>query len=332
MRQYEVNLGKACNNACVFCSNGQVPPAERRFLPFEQVASELECGRREGYEAVGFLGGEPTIRKDFPEIVRLARELGFRRVSLCTNGRRLRDARYLDELLDAGLTRVTLSIHSHLPRVENAICRRNAAFEQKLAAIRNLVERASRLVDGFALNSCIHGANVGRLAAQAAFFKDAGVVEIRFNWLRPEADAVARPRWVPRLAGLPEALGRLVSWNELEGRMRITVSDVPWCALPPEIWAAPGLARRYVGELRDWETTVVVHRTGDRDEFTWAERRAGRLKTRPPACAGCAAASCEGVWIRYVELYGTDGIQPLDEESASRFQEVFEEERNGDTG
>ena len=54
-------------------------------------------------------GGEPTLRDDLPEIIRVGRQLGFTFFQLNTNGLRLsRDADYLARLVDAGLSTVFL--------------------------------------------------------------------------------------------------------------------------------------------------------------------------------------------------------------------------------
>ena len=54
-------------------------------------------------------GGEPTVRNDLPEIVRLAKELGFPHVQVNTNGIRIaKDPGFLRQLVDAGIDLVYL--------------------------------------------------------------------------------------------------------------------------------------------------------------------------------------------------------------------------------
>ncbi len=54
-------------------------------------------------------GGEPTLRDDLPEIIRLGRSLGFTFFQVNTNGRRIAaDPQYLARLRDAGLSTVFL--------------------------------------------------------------------------------------------------------------------------------------------------------------------------------------------------------------------------------
>jgi uncharacterized radical SAM superfamily Fe-S cluster-containing enzyme len=54
-------------------------------------------------------GGEPTVRDDLPEIVKLARRAGFGFVQLNTNGLRLaEDPALAGKLADAGLSSIFL--------------------------------------------------------------------------------------------------------------------------------------------------------------------------------------------------------------------------------
>ena len=319
MRQREVNIGKVCNNDCVFCSNGAVPPEERAWVPFEVVCAEIERAASDGIEAMGFLGGEPTLRKDLVEIVGRARQAGFERIALCTNGRKLRDRALLDALVQAGVTRITLSVHSHLAPLEDELCRRPNAFVQKLQAIDNILAIRDRLPHGFALNTVIHGRNVGELPALAAFFAKRGVEEIRFNLIRPEHRVVSDPAWIPRLPAVTRAIARTVRWNLGAGHLDLSFSDVPFCAYPVELLSVESLLRSLVGELRDLDTSVVVQRAGGRDEFRWKARRRDRLKAKPERCGTCGTRDlCEGIWVRYLDLYGAGDLEPLSRSFSDR--------------
>ncbi|MEA1985406.1 MAG: radical SAM protein [Euryarchaeota archaeon] len=60
--------------------------------------------------AIQLTGGEPTVRDDLPQIVRMAREMGFVHVQVATNGVRLsKSIEYCRELSRAGLHTVYLS-------------------------------------------------------------------------------------------------------------------------------------------------------------------------------------------------------------------------------
>ncbi len=315
-RHLEINIGKLCNNACRFCSNGAVPPEERPWVPVEAVLSEMERGAREGFRSVGFLGGEITVYPEALELVRRARALGFSRIAICTNGRRLANPRLVDQYLRAGVTRVALSIHSHLAEIEDALCGRPGAFAQKVRAIRNLARRAKRLPDGFSLNCCIHGHNVDHLSEMLRFFCRLGVRDIRLNSLRPENQAAADRALVPPFSRVIERALTLIEENESRLHLSLTFGDIPLCLWPADFLADSARAGKYLGELRDYDAWVTVYRKsgsgGEPDRFRWKDRRLEALKRYVPACQKCNARGvCEGPWIRYCQLYGDAEFRPM---------------------
>jgi len=65
---------------------------------------------RFGVDAVKLTGGEPMLRPDIVEIVRGLKALGLHEISMTTNGTHL--PRLAEQLHDAGLSRVNISLHS----------------------------------------------------------------------------------------------------------------------------------------------------------------------------------------------------------------------------
>ena len=86
-----VNLTYRCNNRCVFCAVGDRPSQDAR-LP--DVLAALKRYRDRGYRLLDIDGGEPTLHQDLLAVVAAARELGYERVALITNGRRMAYAAY----------------------------------------------------------------------------------------------------------------------------------------------------------------------------------------------------------------------------------------------
>jgi GTP 3',8-cyclase len=108
-----VSVTDRCNFRCRYC----MPPEGLPWLPKDQVLSFeeitritgvlVECGVR----SLKVTGGEPLVRRDVPNLVRMLRGLGDDLdISITTNGFLL--AQNAAELRDAGLNRVTVSCDS----------------------------------------------------------------------------------------------------------------------------------------------------------------------------------------------------------------------------
>ena len=108
-----VSLTEKCSLRCVYC----MPEAGLPSIPRDQLLTPVEIARLVGIGVrdlgitdVRFTGGEPLMRNDLEEIIRLAREVSTSSTSrsLTTNGIGL-DKR-IDGLVAAGLTRVNISL------------------------------------------------------------------------------------------------------------------------------------------------------------------------------------------------------------------------------
>lgn len=100
-----------CNLSCKYCytlSNADFDlPGDR---PFEEMAKIID-----GFDGnVTLIGGEPTVRGDIMDLIRRAKARRRRKVSLGTNGQKLKDIAFVKALQEAGLDFVFLSLNDEL--------------------------------------------------------------------------------------------------------------------------------------------------------------------------------------------------------------------------
>jgi uncharacterized radical SAM superfamily Fe-S cluster-containing enzyme len=99
-----------CNLKCKFCFADK----DVSELPtLEQLREEIKRFVVPGKTLVQLSGGEPTVRDDLPEIIRIAKESGCRYVQLNSNGIRLaEESDFVQKLADAGLSFVFMQFDS----------------------------------------------------------------------------------------------------------------------------------------------------------------------------------------------------------------------------
>jgi len=90
-------------------------------------------------------GGEPTLVKKLPEIIRFAKNNGWKKVTLETNGRMFFYKDYAATLREAGLDRAIISIYGHDPRSHDKIVGATNAFNQTMRGVKTWLDLAGAL-------------------------------------------------------------------------------------------------------------------------------------------------------------------------------------------
>lgn len=104
---FRISLVGACNLSCTFCHNEGAPKEGK--IKLEDVDVAIAAAVRAGFTRVQFTGGEPLLRPDVSEFVRLARTY-VEDVGVTTNGVYL--PRRIDGLMEAGLARMHVSLQT----------------------------------------------------------------------------------------------------------------------------------------------------------------------------------------------------------------------------
>src|SRR5919109_2504095 len=111
-----VSVTDKCNFRCTYCmpAEGLEWLPKREVLSFEEIERLVRVLARMGVREVRLTGGEPLVRRDLPELVRmLAAAPGVEDLSLTTNGVLL--DRLAGPLVAAGPKRVKVSLDSFSP-------------------------------------------------------------------------------------------------------------------------------------------------------------------------------------------------------------------------
>lgn len=127
------NLTRTCNLKCRHCytTSADVPfPGE---LSTEQALGVLDDLKGFGIPALILSGGEPLSRFDFFTLAERAKALGFRHLSLSTNGTRI--AENIDRIVDLGFDYVGISLDG-IGATNDWFRGVDGAFDEAMAGVR----------------------------------------------------------------------------------------------------------------------------------------------------------------------------------------------------
>lgn len=122
IKDLRLSVTPRCNLHCLYCHplgwEQSEPPGT---ISVEDARHFLRAMQLLGLESVRFTGGEPLVRKELPQMIAVASELGIPDIAITTNG--LLFKRKAKELLSAGLKRINLSMDAVTPEVFRSMTR-----------------------------------------------------------------------------------------------------------------------------------------------------------------------------------------------------------------
>jgi cyclic pyranopterin phosphate synthase len=221
-----------------------MPEADYVWLPrhdilqFEEMSSLVDVFTRAGVDRVRLTGGEPLLRRDLPELIRLlARKPAIRDLALTTNGVML--AEHARALHLAGLHRLTVSVDTLNPDRFRALTR----FDS-LAQVLAGIEEAVKHFDNVKLDAVIiRGTNEDELVPLVEYAKRIGA-EIRFI---EYMDVGGATHWSP---------DRVVSRQEM-----LTVFEDKYGPITPIVETSSAPADRF--RLTDGTVFGIISSTTD---------------------------------------------------------------------
>ncbi len=223
IRDLRISVIDRCNFRCTFCM-----PADReyKFLPRQQLMTFEEIERlvrlfvQLGVRKLRLTGGEPLLRRDIEELVRILAALpGVEDLALTTNGALL--GAKARALADAGLNRVTVSVES----LRADVFGRVTGLGHSIGEVLDGIDAAAAAGLGpIKINTVVmKGTNETEIADIASYFKERGHI-VRFIEFM---DVGTVNDWsLDRVVTASEITGRIAERWPLEPVDRVQASDV----------------------------------------------------------------------------------------------------------
>lgn len=175
--QIDFELNASCNLRCPMCPISAESPkgkGKSTWFSFELYKQIVTDGVKRGLRAIKLnYVNEPLIRNDLYEFIKFAREAGVIDVYLSTNGV-LMTPKVIRQLIEAGLTRIQISIDAHTVEVYNQVrpggdLHKVQKNVEKLMAIRKEMGSVTPLVR---VNFVRTELNEEQLSEFVAYWKD----------------------------------------------------------------------------------------------------------------------------------------------------------------
>ncbi|MDR0311856.1 MAG: radical SAM protein [Acidobacteriota bacterium] len=194
-----IEVTARCNLRCPVCF-ADVPEKCAPDPDIDQIECILKNIRRSAGDCpVQLSGGEPTLRNDLCEIIRIARATGFTHIQVNTNGLRVaEDFAYAKALREAGVTDFFLQFDGVSDDVYRKI-RGRELFSMKEAAVRTASELRIAVI---LVPTLVKGVNDGQIGA---------ILEFAKRWMPAVKGVHFQPMtYLGRYPGLPRNEDRIL--------------------------------------------------------------------------------------------------------------------------
>jgi MoaA/NifB/PqqE/SkfB family radical SAM enzyme len=306
-REIQLDIGDICDLRCKFCIDNKSLKG-RRFISPLILKRTLRKFAQKKYKVIGIIGGEITVYPQLEKIIKFATNLGYKRINLISHGIRFADMDFLKKLVKAGNIRFYVSIQSYKAKEEDSLISMKGGFRKKIQGLRNLVllQKQGLIKEQIYLSAVITKLNYKLLSEILLFyFKNFGIKNIRFRFIRPEGRAldnfrVLIPRYVEVLPHLNKAV--LLSKNL---NLDFSFDGIPFCILR-DMKKFKG----FMGELRD-----EIEKRKKQISFenqSVISQKINEIQIKIKECKLCIYNSlCGGPFKNYVKIYGPKEFKPI---------------------
>lgn len=221
----DLALTYGCNNHCMHCYN--VP--DRYPMPSMSKAKWIDVIDKLheiGIPHLIFTGGEATLHPDLPELITYGESRGMI-TGLNTNGRRLSDAPYVEQLVSAGLNHVQITLASHQAQHHDQVMGARA-FAQTVRGIRNAVESEMHAIT----NTTLTSRNYHEVIAILDFLQDLGIRTFAMNSMIHSGGGQSNPDAIPPEKLIP-TLTRVREESEARNMRFLWYTPTEYCRLSP---------------------------------------------------------------------------------------------------
>lgn len=302
MLSYDLKTGYGCNNKCKHCviddSKDKLIEQHKNInLTTQECMKQIDDALKEGIDNIVLTGGEVTIRKDFPELIKKCMDCNLN-ITIQTNGRRLADPEIIDAIRPVKNIRFVVALHGKSGKVHDDITQVPGSFEETCQGIKAMCD-LGKLVVLKVVISKINGEELPEIVKLASGL---GVKYCCFAF--PHGQGAARKNFdqvMPRYSWLQPIFCQLIQLAKEYG-IQVEFEAVPFCIIPDHM--------QLVGELKYFDGDTIC--TQVREElFQWSQIRK-TIKKKGVNCVKCHMNEfCEGLWMEYIETFGDDEFHPI---------------------
>ncbi len=284
-------MGYQCNNNCLFCATG----TSNDGLTTDEIITFIDEHLCHGGDVV-FTGGEPTIRKDFIEIVKYTKDTYNAGITILTNSTMFADVKFADEICGY-IDMAQCSFYAHEAKLHDYIVQNQGSYEKTVAGIQSLLDHGVSIH----VRTLINLRHTFRLMPDLTKSVNDlfGVDNIWYSGLDLCGNLLSHPKAVVKLQTAEYYLEKAIEMAR-DTNMKPHIMFYPLCLLS-----------QYHRSLVHPISLTSVIKSYISDDCESAEEK-NYDYAFGKRCRSCTQRNrCPGVWSNYLSKYGDYELDPI---------------------
>jgi len=298
MKSLNIKTGFKCNSCCKFCIQ-----EEERFCGKDKTTKEIKEVLKDNsanFKGLILTGGEITIRDDIFEIVKFAKECGYKIIQIQSNGRMFFYMDFCQRIIEAGATEFGISLNGSTKEIHDYLSCTEGSFEQTMQGIRNL----KKLNKSVCTNTVLTKTNFKDLKNIIEMLMEMGVNGSRISFMQINNSIKNDPKLidelVPRYSEVKTYLENIIRIADNE-KYQLTLGGFPLCTLNKEF--RQNIVEECIPDLFIYDKEGLID---------FQKMLESGVRKKEENCKHCQFnKDCIGPWLRYVQIFGFDEFIPI---------------------
>ncbi|MCL2591941.1 MAG: radical SAM protein [Defluviitaleaceae bacterium] len=300
----DIKVGYSCNNYCIHCviSNQKIVSEEvynKTDRSTDECLQIIKNSKENGCDTVIITGGEPTIRKDFFEIIKYAKTLDLC-VCLQTNGRMFKKIEFAQET-SKYVDYFTIALHGSNSAMHDAITKAPGSFEETLEGLKNLAVYTDKIFGKMVISK--HNAKDLKNTIDLLNQINIRSANIAF----PHANGNAAKDFegvVPYYRDIKAEIIKCIEFAH-KNNFNLELESILPCVFE-KLYPV-----KYFADFYYTNDMAELNQLNEDNVIDWTNIRKN-IKRKDEVCSSCVFDKlCEGYWMEYVQVRGFSEFAPI---------------------
>ena len=210
-----ISVTAKCNLSCPYCHKEGYSESKAHEITLEEIKKIAKLFAELGVKSVKITGGEPLLREDIVEIIKVFKKEHYKDISLVTNGILL--DKHVVKLKKAGLCRINIGCDSYFPILPKNV--ENIKHSILLAKDIGLTVKINMVL--------LRGLNIKELPYMIKFCKENGLNLQLIELIQNENSKFFEKHYFPisKIEPLLKNMAKRIEIRKMHGRKRYYITD-----------------------------------------------------------------------------------------------------------